>query len=90
MKKLVAIALVVVCCMGAALITQNESLVSAGLKELKFESVPAPKVDGKSVMGAPPQFKVTKETIEFLTKLQKDGKVIQVDGDGKVEIVKPK
>jgi hypothetical protein len=86
MKRFVclAVAFVVLGLLGAKnLITQDEALVSAGLTMLKFESVP-----GKpGLVGAPPKFKVTKQTIEFLEKLAKEGKIIEVQGNGSVKII---
>jgi hypothetical protein len=84
---LIAIALVAVSCAGANyLISQDAALASGVLTTLKFEPVP-----GKpDVIGAPPKFKVSKETIEFLTKAMKDGSIVQVNNNGSVEVVAPK
>ncbi len=68
--------------LGAMFITQNAGLVGAALTELKFEEQPG---DPKLV-GAPPKFKVTKATIDFLQKLQKDGKTVEVQNDGSVKV----
>jgi hypothetical protein len=69
--------------LGAMFITQDEAKVSGVLTALKLESVP--QKDPK-LMGAPPQFKVTKATIEYLQKLEKDGKVIEVQGNGELKV----
>jgi hypothetical protein len=78
------VAVVAVSLLGARhLITQDEALVSAVLTELKFESVP-----GKpGIVGAPPKFKVTKQTIDYLEKLLKEGKIIEVEGNGSLKII---
>jgi hypothetical protein len=86
MKKLprAAIAFVAVSLMGVGYwITRDEALVSAALTELKFESVP-PK---PAVVGAPPKFKVTKQTIDHLQILLKEGKTIEVEGNGSLKIL---
>lgn len=89
MKKLLcaAVVLVAVGLLGANnLITQDEALVSAALKELKFESVA-----GKpGVVGAPPKFKVAKHTIDHLEKLLKEGKIVEVQANGSLKIMTPK
>jgi hypothetical protein len=59
---------------GAMFITQDAGLVVAALSSLRFDPLPS----NPQMVGAPPQFKVTKATIEFLQKLQKDGKNIEV------------
>ena len=38
------------------------------------------------LVGAPPQFKITKATIEHLQKLQKDGKIVEVQNDGALKL----
>ena len=80
----IAIALMTLGSLGAnSLITQNEALVSGALAALKLESVP-----GKpGIVGAPPKFKISKATIDHLEKLHKEGKVIEVQGDGSLKIV---
>ncbi|HEX3725971.1 MAG TPA: hypothetical protein VHV08_06995 [Pirellulales bacterium] len=66
-----------------SLITQDEALVSAALASLKFESVP-----GKpGIVGAPPKFKVTQQTMGFLEKLSKEGKEIEIQGNGSLRII---
>jgi beta-lactamase class A len=68
------------------LITQDEALVSAALGELKFEAVP-----GKpGIVGAPPKFKVAKQTIQHLDKLHKEGAIIEVQGNGAIKIIAAK
>jgi hypothetical protein len=89
MKKIicVAVTLAALGSLGAkSLITQDEALVSGALTTLKFESVP-----GKpGLVGAPPKLKVTKQTIDFLEQLRKDGKIIEVTGNGSIQIVNAK
>lgn len=85
MKKLAWILLIVVVAAssaGAMLITQNAALVSGALTELKFEA----KKPDPNLIGAPPQFTITKATIEYLQKLQKAGKTIEVQNDGALKI----
>jgi hypothetical protein len=67
---------------GAMFITENAGLVSAALTELKFEAQPG----NPKLIGAPPQLKVTKGTIEYLMKLQKEGKIVEVENDGSLKI----
>ena len=50
---------------------------------LKLESVPQ---QDPKIMGAPPRYKVTKATIEYLQKLEKEGKIIEVQGNGGAKI----
>ena len=68
--------------LGAMFITQDAGLVGAALKELKFEPLPG----NPKMVGAPPQFTVTKATIDFLQKVQKDGKTIEVQNDGSIKL----
>jgi hypothetical protein len=88
MKKLArvvlacAVVLVVGFALGAMFITQYAGLVSAALTELKFEAQPG----NPKLVGAPPQLKVTKATIEYLHKLQNDGKIVEVENDGSLKI----
>ena len=58
--------------------TQNASLVEAALQTLKFEELP----HAPGVMGEPPKFKVTHETIRFL-RLDRN---ITVNNDGSVTV----
>ena len=85
MKKYLcaAIVLIALTSLGANLITQDESLVSNVLAELKFESVP----NKKGLIGAPPKFKVTKHTLDYLEKLSKEGKEVEIQGNGSLKIV---
>jgi hypothetical protein len=84
MKRVAMILLIglITASLGANLITQNEALVSAALKELRFESQPTK----GGVVGAPPRFRVTKQTIEHLDKLMKDGKAIEIQANGELKI----
>jgi hypothetical protein len=69
---------------AAALISQDQSLVSTVLTDLKFEPVA-----GKAgLVGAPPKFKVTKKTLAHLETLLKDNKSIEIQPDGKLKIGK--
>jgi hypothetical protein len=89
MKKVICVAAMFVALglLGAkSLITQYEALVSGALTTLKFESLP-----GKpGLVGAPPKLKVTKQTIEYLEKLRKDGKIIEVQNNGAIQIMDAK
>jgi hypothetical protein len=88
MKKLSGVALAIGAVLtvgmllGAMFIAQNAGLVSAALQQLKFEELPG----NPKLIGAPPQLKVTKETIDFLVKIQKDGKLVEVENDGSLKI----
>ena len=84
MKRVAAVLLIVLltASLGANLITQNEALVSAALNHLKLESQPTK----GGLVGAPPRFKVTKQTLEHLEKLMKEGKAIEVQGNGELKI----
>jgi hypothetical protein len=89
MKRIVCVAamLVAVGSLGAkSLITEDEALVSGALTTLKFESVPGT----PGLVGAPPKLKVTKQTIEYLEKLRKDGKLIEVKGNGSIQLINVK
>jgi hypothetical protein len=68
--------------LGAMFITQHAGLVSAALTTLKFEPLPG----NPQLVGAPPQLKVTKATIDYLQKLQTQGKIIEVQNDGSLKI----
>jgi hypothetical protein len=83
----VAVAGVALSALGAnLLITQDEALVSGALSTLKFESVrPQP-----GLVGAPPKFKVSKATLDHLEKLHKEGKIIEVEGNGALKVIQPK
>lgn len=77
------VALVVVgSSLGAMFITQHAGLVAGALTELKFEAQPG----NPKLVGAPPQFKVSKATIDYLLKLQNDNKIIEVENDGAIKI----
>ena len=85
MKKYLfaAILLTALTSLGANLITQDEALVSGVLAELKFEAVP----NTSKLLGAPPKFKVTKHTLDYLEKLSKEGKVVEIQGNGSLKIL---
>jgi hypothetical protein len=67
---------------GAKFITQDEALVSGALTELKFELQAAK----GGIVGAPPRLKVGKHTIDYLQKLMKEGKVIEIQAGGQIKI----
>ena len=52
------------------------------LSDLKLEQ----QADASGILGAPSKFKVTPQTVDYLTKLQKDGKVLIVDATGSIHI----
>ena len=68
--------------LGAMFITEHAGLVSAALTQLKLEAQPG----NPKLIGAPPQLKVTKATIEYLQKLATDGKIVEVENDGSLKI----
>jgi hypothetical protein len=83
----VAVLFLAVGLLGAkSLITQDEALVAGALTSLKFESVP-----GKpGLVGAPPKLKITKQTIDYLEKLRKDERIIEVQNNGAIQIMDAK
>ena len=85
MKKLLCAAVVfaALTSLGANLITQDEALVSSVLAELKFESVP----NKTKLLGAPPKFKISKQTLAYLEKLSKEGQIVEVQGNGSLKIL---
>lgn len=85
MKKFALLAVVVVavvCSLGATL---QQATISPVLTTLKFEHVPPP--DKK--VGGPMEFKVTKETLDYLRELREGQKTIVIESDGKVGIKGP-
>jgi hypothetical protein len=76
------IAMLAIGFVGAKFITQDEALVSGALTELKFELQPTK----GGLVGAPPRLKVGKQTIDHLQKLMKEGRVIEVQGNGQLKI----
>ena len=68
--------------LGAMFITEHAGLVSAALTQLKFDPLPG----NPQLVGAPPQLKVTKATIDYLLKLQNDKKIVEVQNDGSLKI----
>ena len=64
------------------MMTPNQGTVTPVLVDLKLEELPCP----TGICGAPPKFKVTQATIDYLTQLKDDGKTIVVQGDGKIGI----
>jgi hypothetical protein len=85
MRKLLcaAVVLAALTSLGANLITQDEALVSGVLAELKFESVP----NKTGLIGAPPKFKITKQTLTYLEKLSKEGNLVEIQGNGSLKIL---
>ena len=86
MKKLLC--LVIACTaiglVGAGVHHAGRGAGGGQLSTLKFESIPPqPRVV------EPPKFKVTKATIEHLEKLMKEGKTIEVQGNGALKILEP-
>lgn len=89
MKKLtsVTIAAVAVGLMGSALyISQDQALVSGALGELKFEPVSA----RSGLIGGPSRFKISQQTLDYLDKLAKGNKQIEVQANGQVRVVAAK
>ena len=85
MKKFALLAVVVVavvCSLGATL---QQATISPVLTTLKFEHVPPPDKKG----GGPMEFKVTKETLDYLRELREGQKTIVIESDGKVGIKGP-
>jgi hypothetical protein len=85
MKKLFIIVFVLAVVggsVGAMYITENAGLVSGALRDLKFELQPG----SPRLIGAPPQMKVTKATIDYLQQLMKDGKIVEVQNDGSIKV----
>jgi hypothetical protein len=64
-------------------ISETQAIVQSGLADLKFESVKQP----GGLIGAPSHFKITKQTLEHLRALMKEGKQITVEADGKLVVV---
>ncbi len=71
---------------SARFITEPEAIVSGALTSLKFESLPPP----RGLVGAPPKFRVTRATLDYLDSLIKAGKLIEVQGDGSIKILDSK
>lgn len=83
MKKLVAIATVVVVLCAAIGAGPEGQKDIAVLEDLGFELV----VPKKLMPGAPQQLKVTKKTLEKLEELMKAGKGVAVSDGGELELV---
>jgi hypothetical protein len=82
-RSTLLLAAIAIALMGANLISQNAAMMSAALTQLKLEAIPGP----PGLVGAPPKFKVTRKTIEYLEKLEKTGAIVQVENNGSVKIV---
>ena len=63
-------------------ISQPQAITDGVLTDLKLE--PQPNTTG--LVGGPSKFKVTQKTIDYLTKLHTDGKVIVVGSNGSIHI----
>lgn len=88
MKRFVPVFVVLAAAMlmGAKyFITLDQARTSGILKDLKLESVE----DTSGRIGAPPKFRVTKATVEYLQKLQKDNTLIEVEGNGALKVPMP-
>jgi len=83
MKKVIGslVAASALALLGARALTEHQAVASGVLQELQFESVES---DNPEIVGAPPQFRVTKKTIKHLQVLMKNNETITVDGDGNV------
>lgn len=86
MKKLAALSVAfVLLSAGVVLaITESQAAVAPVLQELKMKPIPS------KVLGGPQKYEITDETIEFLTKAKKSGKVVVLKSDGSIELVKGK
>jgi hypothetical protein len=86
MKRFIYLAAVIGCFSlftATYYISETQAIVQSGLADLKFESVKQP----GGLIGAPSHFKITKQTIEHLRTLMKEGKHITVEADGKIVVV---
>jgi len=86
MKRLLCIAVACAACslLGAKFyITEYQAIVSGALGVLKLEPLPPP----TNRIGAPPKFKITKQTLTELESLMKQGKLIEIQGSGELKIV---
>jgi hypothetical protein len=69
--------------MGATLLaTQVQAAVDAAMIGLKLEVVPS----STGLTGAPATYKVTQRTVDYISKLLKDGKTITVNTDGTIKV----
>ena len=86
MKKLAALSVTfVLLSAGVVLaITENQAIVAPALQTLKLKPVPS------EVIGGPQKYEITDETIKFLTKAKKSGKVIVLKPNGSIELEKAK
>jgi hypothetical protein len=86
MKRVASGLLAVVACglLGAnLLISQDAALVGGALATLKFESAPA----ATKAIGGPPRYKISKATLDYLAQLQKEGKLIEVQNNGAIQVL---
>jgi hypothetical protein len=88
MKKALC-GLFVVCaltlCGAANLVSQFEALAIGVLNVLKLEQIP----DRTGAVGGPAKFKITRQTINHLEKLMKEGKTLVANPDGSVVVLEP-
>lgn len=82
-KSLVALPLVLLLSGIALAITEKQATVIPVLEQLKCERVPS------RVIGGPQKFKVSKATVELLTRLLEKGGTLTVENDGSVKIDEP-
>ena len=85
-----SIATASVICLAVALMGANlanpdpKALVVAALDQFKFETMPAP--GGGVIVPGSQNYRVTQKTIDELTKMMHEKKVITVKIDGSLEI----
>ena len=87
MKSVVtaSVVFVALALMGADVANPDpKSVVVAALDQFKFETTPAP--GGGVIVPGPQNYRVTQKTIDELTKMMQEKKVITVKMDGSVEI----
>lgn len=85
MKKVICALLVctAIGSMGASLlVSQIQAAVDSAMVQLKLEVVPT----NSGLTGKPTTYKVTKRTIDHLTKLMDTGRTITVDSSGTIRI----
>jgi hypothetical protein len=85
-----SVATAVVVCVAAVLMGADQAkpdpkaLVVAVLDQFKFETTPAP--GGGVIVAGAQNYRVTQKTIDELTKMMRENKLITVKNDGSVEI----
>jgi hypothetical protein len=63
-------------------ISQPQAITDGVLMELKLEQQP----NTTGLIGGPTKFKITKATLDHLTKLHHDGKVIVATSNGSIHV----